>query len=375
MLARYLRGVHDDAAALAHPERLERRTRGMARMGALITPALLERSMAGEQALDREGLGPAAGPRRAASRPPPRRGRRRSGSSTGSGALWTLNAVAGMVPFTGIWNVTGRPAASVPAGMGFDGLPRAVQLVGRPGEEATLLSLSAQIESERPWAGERPPGFWWASEPEEFLQVAIDAARMAGALLTDRVRTGSEHEVSSKSTPTDLVSEADRASERAIRDLLHTRRPEDGFVGEEGGSERGTSGLEWVVDPLDGTVNFLFGIPQWCVSVAVRDDAGTLAGAIWDPAREELFTATRAGPASAAREGATRELAGGRTPAAHSSGADDGLAGAMVATGLAYDARVREAQAAVLARLIPAFVTSGASGAPHWTSHGPPPAL
>lgn len=191
------------------------------------------------------------------------------------------------------------------------------------------------------------------SEPEELLRVAIDAARMAGALLTDRVRTGSEHEVSSKSTPTDLVSEADRASERAIRDLLHTRRPEDGFVGEEGGSERGTSGLEWVVDPLDGTVNFLFGIPQWCVSVAVRDDAGTLAGAIWDPAREELFTATRAGPASAAREGATRELAGGRTAAAHSSGADDGLAGAMVATGLAYDARVREAQAAVLARLIP----------------------
>ena len=201
--------------------------------------------------------------------------------------------------------------------------------------------------------GRGAPARVLVSEPEELLQVAIDAARMAGALLTDRVRTGSEHEVSSKSTPTDLVSEADRASERAIRDLLHTRRPEDGFVGEEGGSERGTSGLEWVVDPLDGTVNFLFGIPQWCVSVAVRDDAGTLAGAIWDPAREELFTATRAGPASAAREGATRELAGGRTAAAHSSGADDGLAGAMVATGLAYDARVREAQAAVLARLIP----------------------
>jgi myo-inositol-1(or 4)-monophosphatase len=190
------------------------------------------------------------------------------------------------------------------------------------------------------------------SEHEELLQVAVDAARMAGALLTERVRAGSEHEVSSKSTPTDLVSEADRASERAIRDLLHKRRPQDGFVGEEGGSERGTSGLEWVVDPLDGTVNFLFGIPQWCVSVAVRDAAGTLAGAIWDPSREELFTATRNGPASVARAGAAQDLAGTRIPAAHGS-ADDGLAGAMVATGLSYDARVREAQAGVLARLIP----------------------
>ena len=97
---------------------------------------------------------------------------------------------------------------------------------------------------------------------------------MAGELLLERARAGREREVSSKSTPTDLVSEADLASERAIHALLAERRPEDGFVGEEGGPSRGTSGLSWVVDPLDGTVNFLFGIPQWCVSVAVRDAAG-----------------------------------------------------------------------------------------------------
>ena len=101
---------------------------------------------------------------------------------------------------------------------------------------------------------------------------------MAGGLLLERVRAGHEREVSSKSTPTDLVSEADLASERAIRTLLAKRWPADGFVGEEGGSEDGTSGLEWVVDPLDGTVNFLFGIPQWCVSVAVRDGAGDAGG-------------------------------------------------------------------------------------------------
>jgi myo-inositol-1(or 4)-monophosphatase len=172
----------------------------------------------------------------------------------------------------------------------------------------------------------------------ELLAVAVEAATMAGALLLERVRTGRERSVSSKSTPTDLVSEADLASERAIRALLAERRPDDGFVGEEGGSQDGTSGLEWVVDPLDGTVNFLFGIPQWCVSVAVRDGAGmTLAGAVYDPNRGELFTATRD---EKAWLGAI-ELRGSERGE---------LATAMVATGLAYDAKVRAAQAQVLAR-------------------------
>jgi amidase len=73
--------------------------------------------------------------------------------------MWTLNAVSGMVPYNGVWNVTGQPAASVPAGFGSDGLPRAVQLVAGPEQEATLLSLAGQIESERPWAQKRPSGF------------------------------------------------------------------------------------------------------------------------------------------------------------------------------------------------------------------------
>lgn len=134
------------------------------------------------------------------------------------------------------------------------------------------------------------------SESDALLEVAVEAARMAGALLLERVERGAEREIESKTTPTDLVSEADTAAEHAIRELLRQRRPEDGFVGEEGGSEDGSSGLAWVVDPLDGTVNFLFGIPQWCVSVAVRDREGTtLAGAVYDPNRDELFTATRSG--------------------------------------------------------------------------------
>jgi myo-inositol-1(or 4)-monophosphatase len=177
------------------------------------------------------------------------------------------------------------------------------------------------------------------SEAQELLEVAVDAARMAGALLSERARHGEEREVSSKSTPTDLVSEADLASQRAIAELLAERRPDDGFVGEEEGrSEEGESGLSWVVDPLDGTVNFLFGIPHWSVSVAVRDGEGVLAGAVYDPNRDELFTATREGSPT---------LNGQAIVAS----ARSDLPSAMVATGLAYDAGVREAQAKVLGRL------------------------
>jgi myo-inositol-1(or 4)-monophosphatase len=204
----------------------------------------------------------------------------------------------------------------------------------------------------------------------ELLEVAVEGARLAGALLAERARRGAEREVSSKSTPTDLVSEADLASERAIRELLAERRPNDGFLGEEGGrAEQGRSGLDWVVDPLDGTINFLFGIPQWCVSVAVRDSEGTVAGAVYDPNRDELFTATRDGRPVLAGPDGTVELS--RAPAAPgasprigepagvpSTGEPtrpvcDDLATAMVATGLAYDANVRGAQARVLERLAP----------------------
>jgi myo-inositol-1(or 4)-monophosphatase len=187
------------------------------------------------------------------------------------------------------------------------------------------------------------------SDRDELLEVAVQAARMAGELLLARAQTGAEREVASKSTPTDLVSEADIAAERAIRELLAEHRPEDGFVGEEGGSADGSSGLAWVVDPLDGTINFLFGIPQWSVSVAVRDERGTLAGAIYDPNRDELFTAVRGGAAMLiGPDRAAAELTVG-------SGRPGGtLASAMVATGFAYDSDVRAAQAPAVARLLPA---------------------
>lgn len=163
----------------------------------------------------------------------------------------------------------------------------------------------------------------------------------AGALLLERFNGDCKRGVTSKSTPTDLVSEADLDSERAIAARLGQLRPLDGLLGEEGDEQIGQSGLRWVVDPLDGTVNFLFGIPQWCVSVAVQDHSGvTLAGAIFDPCRQELWTGEAGGIAKL----------NGR-PIEGSEARD--ISVAMIATGLAYDARVRAAQAGVLAQLIP----------------------
>jgi amidase len=152
---RYLRGIHDDARSLAHPERLERRTRGVAALGALIPSAVLERALAGEEQFARR-LGAVLEDHDVLLTPATAQPPLRVGQLEGRGAIWTLNAVVGRVPYNGVWNVTGQPAASVPAGFDSDGLPRAVQIVGRANDEATLLSLAAQIEAERPWAQQRP---------------------------------------------------------------------------------------------------------------------------------------------------------------------------------------------------------------------------
>lgn len=173
------------------------------------------------------------------------------------------------------------------------------------------------------------------------LGVAEEAARAAGDVLLERFG-GPRREVRSKSTPTDLVSEADLEAESALRRVLGLRRPQDGVLGEEGGDRgAGTSGVRWIVDPLDGTVNFLFGIPQWCVSVACEDGAGPIAAVVLDPLRGELFAATRGGVAT---------LDGERIRASER----DELATAMVATGFAYDSERRAAQAEVAARVLPA---------------------
>src|SRR5436309_8457654 len=133
-------------------------------------------------------------------------------------------------------------------------------------------------------------------DERELLDVAHEAARAAAAEL--RPRFGHRQQgVRSKSTPTDLVSDADVAAETAIRAVLERRRPGDSVLGEEGGAT-GDGDLRWVVDPLDGTINFLFGIPAFAVSVACEDAGGPLAGVVLDPVRGECFTATRSGEAT-----------------------------------------------------------------------------
>jgi myo-inositol-1(or 4)-monophosphatase len=176
-----------------------------------------------------------------------------------------------------------------------------------------------------------------SSQELELLGVAREAARASAAELLPRFGRGQR--VRSKSTPTDLVSEADLAAEAAIRDLLARRRPGDAILGEEGGTS-GDGELRWVIDPLDGTINFLFGVPVFGISVACEDADGPLVGVVLDPLRDECFSATRSGPA---------ELNG--SPIAASQRAD--LETALVATGFGYDARVRAGQASVLASVLP----------------------
>jgi myo-inositol-1(or 4)-monophosphatase len=176
-------------------------------------------------------------------------------------------------------------------------------------------------------------------DERELLDVAIAAAGAAAGELMSRFG-GRASGVRSKSTPTDLVSEADLAAEEAIRAVLRERRAGDAILGEEGGATDGDGELRWVVDPLDGTINFLFGIPAFAVSVACEDALGAVAGVVLDPVRDEAFTATRSGPA---------ELAGAEITA---SGRDD-LATSLVATGFGYDAAVRARQAEVLGRVLP----------------------
>jgi amidase len=153
---RYLRGAAEDLAMVPKPERLERRTRHIARMGQLIPQRLFERARRAEAADAArvhaifEGHDLLMTPVMGGTAPPVRRWE-------GRGGLWTLLGMSRFFPFCVPWNHLGNPAMSVPAGFAADGMPLAVQVIARPGEEATLLSLAAQIEAERPWADRRPP--------------------------------------------------------------------------------------------------------------------------------------------------------------------------------------------------------------------------
>jgi myo-inositol-1(or 4)-monophosphatase len=170
------------------------------------------------------------------------------------------------------------------------------------------------------------------------LALATDLARDAGALAL-RMRAGVSV-VDAKSSPTDVVTAADRAVEELVVTELRAARPDDGLLGEEGGEVAGSSGTRWVVDPIDGTVNYLYGIPQWAVSIGVEDAEGAVVGVVFDPAKRELWQAVRGHGASLNGE-----------PLRCSSATD--LSQSLVGTGFGYDSRRRAMQSACLPDLLP----------------------
>ena len=172
------------------------------------------------------------------------------------------------------------------------------------------------------------------------LELAERAARAAGELLLSYYGRAPEG-LESKTSVTDPVSDADREAERTIRELLTTERPDDGLVGEEGSRVEGARpGRHWIVDPLDGTVNFLYGLRTWAVSIALEDEEGLAVGVVFDPVDGECFSAVRG-------EGA--RLNGEPIRVNDCTG----LSRAMVATGFSYVAGERAQQAQLLLELLP----------------------
>lgn len=177
----------------------------------------------------------------------------------------------------------------------------------------------------------------------ELLTLARDTAVAAGELAARR-RIDGVQIAASKSSPEDVVTAADRETERLIRSLIAGARPDDGVLGEEDGLVAGTSGLTWIVDPIDGTVNYLYGRPHWAVSIAVVEGDpdpltwSAIAGAVVNPSTGDVFTASR---------GSGSFLGGRRLRVREAE-----LNLALVATGFSYAAETRRRQGLVVADLL-----------------------
>jgi myo-inositol-1(or 4)-monophosphatase len=171
------------------------------------------------------------------------------------------------------------------------------------------------------------------------LDLAQRAARAAGEVLLSYYGRAPEG-LESKTSATDPVSDADREAERVIRELLEAERPDDGLMGEEGSRSPAPSGRRWIVDPLDGTVNFLYGLRAWGVSIALEDEEGLAVGVVFNPVSGECFEAERGKGATV--NGEPIHVTGCRS-----------LDRAMVATGFSYESERRADQAEILVSLLP----------------------
>jgi myo-inositol-1(or 4)-monophosphatase len=186
--------------------------------------------------------------------------------------------------------------------------------------------------------------------PRELQGIAETIARDAGELIARRRREGVTM-ASTKSSSVDVVTFADQECEEFVTNALSQVRPEDGFYGEEGADIVGTSGLTWIVDPIDGTVNYLYDIPAYAVSIAVvrgTPDPGSweqLAGVVFNPITGELFSAAQGlGATMTDAHGNVHHLA---------VNTEKDIAHALVATGFGYSSTVRAEQAQTLTRILP----------------------
>ena len=186
-----------------------------------------------------------------------------------------------------------------------------------------------------------PPTAGDASALGTLRTVAETAAEEAAVLVRERRAAAGTSVADRKSSPVDIVTEVDREAEAFLRRRLAELRPGDGFLGEEGGRSESTTGVTWVVDPIDGTVNFLYGLPHYCVSVAAVDgDERSLAGAVVDVTRGSVFSAALG--AGATRDGAPLAVRG---PAP--------LSEQLFLTGFQYRTELRALQGVAVARLVP----------------------
>jgi myo-inositol-1(or 4)-monophosphatase len=184
-----------------------------------------------------------------------------------------------------------------------------------------------------------------APDPAALLALAVDTAREAGRLVAEG-RSSAGRDVDVKSSATDVVTAVDTAAERLIVDRLLADRPGDAVLGEEGAARTGASGVRWIIDPIDGTVNFLYGLPAYAVSIAAEVDGVVRAGAVLNAATGELFTATSGG-------GAWLSTPARPEPVRLTCSSPASLEQTLVGTGFGYQVEQRRAQGAVAAALLP----------------------
>ena len=175
------------------------------------------------------------------------------------------------------------------------------------------------------------------TDTQQLLELALKIARQAGELLVDRPASW---DLTVKSTAIDIATQMDIASEKLIVESILSARPDDGIIGEEGASRESKSGVTWIIDPVDGTVNYFYGLPGWAISIAAKDENGTLVGVVHSPTVNATWHASKGGGAFL-----------NDVKIACNDPVE--LNRALISTGFAYDVQVRTEQLKIVNALLP----------------------